>query len=384
MARTKTRALAVHRPSTRKRKQSLDDVFDGGIELPAKRRRLPHHNRVDLGVSTPRSNLLKRRRPHGEPRPVEEAKYNVEPKRRKISARVGSRLSSIDPYERFEESSSPHPNRPLTPLNIDYISDAGDTDYSDDTEGVPTPSWAEMDRYSTYELTSRAKRRVKSGKSGREISYRPWDYVSSGLPPADYFINLPEEEKFFWYGFCRRAKEPSAGLTFEGYWDSNAGEWRRRIAVKENFGRGPEGARPTNWRPEGESLVRRDRHIPASPGHGDLTVDMMSPEEYDLHQLRVRGLLRAVEKAPSPDAEYDEKNRRWKEKFRIVPVPSKVEPLSTLPEHVVNRRMVDGLLDVVESVEVQTPPFGPVAAAVREAKEEWNQWNRQRRPHYWV
>ncbi|KXT16538.1 hypothetical protein AC579_6273 [Pseudocercospora musae] len=387
MARMKARALAVHRPSTRKRKQSPpDDVLDMGIEITTKRRRLPHQNRLDLGSYAPRRTSLKRRRPHGEPRSKEESRYDDEPKRRRVGVRVGSRTSLIDACERFEESSSPHPNRPLTPLNIDYISDAGDTDYSDDTEGVPSPSWAEMGICSTHELMSRAKRRVKSGKSGREISYRPWDPVSSGLPPADYYVNMPEEERIFWYGYCRRAQVASAGLTFEGYWDSNAGEWRRRIAVKHDFGRGPEEASPTKWRPEGESLARRARFVPASPGHGDLTVDMMSPEEYKLHQLRVRGLLRAVENNPWPEFGYGGKNRRRKGKFRIGAVPGQVEPLNTLPEHVVNRRMVDGVLDVIERVEVKSACLGPVAAAVREAEDEWMQWDqqRQRQRQYWV
>ncbi|KXT01799.1 hypothetical protein AC578_2024 [Pseudocercospora eumusae] len=365
MARTKTRALAVQRASTRKRKQADDD----GIEPPSKRQQ---QNRRDVGT---RRNSLKR----GRAQTMEERRCEDQRKRRRISVRREATLIG-----RFEESSSPHPNRPLTPLNIDYISDAGDTDYSDDTEGVPSPSWADMGTYSLRALMSRAKRRVKSGKSGREISYRPWDPVSSGLPPADYYVNMPEAEKSFWYGYCRKAQMACAGLTFEGYWDSNAGEWRRRIAVKHEFGSGLEEASPTNWRPEGESLARRARFVPASPGHGDLTVDMMSPEEYALHQLRVRGLLRAVEQNPSPGFEYDEENRKRKERFRIVPVPSRVEPLNTLSEHVVNRRVVDGLLDVVESVKPESRPLGQAATARKEAEDEWAAWNRREQRQYWV
>ncbi|EME78783.1 uncharacterized protein MYCFIDRAFT_83861 [Pseudocercospora fijiensis CIRAD86] len=151
-----------------------------------------------------------------------------------------------------------------------------------------------------------------------------------------------------------------------------------------DFGRGSEEATRTKWRPEGESLARSERHVPVSPTHGDLPVEMMSPEEYKLHQLRVRGLLRAVEQGPSPGFERNEGHRRREEKFKIVPVPTRFEPADALPEHMVNRRVADGLLDAIESVEAKSSPLGPVEAAVKEAEDEWKRWNQRQQRQYWV
>lgn len=106
-----------------------------------------------------------------------------------------------------------------------------------------------------------------------------------------------------------------------------------------------------------------------------------------MHRLRVRGLLREIEMQDAPPPEV---RRHGDFSFSLAAACRRFEYVDTLTQPVRDRRIVDGLLDMVESAtaeneeEGRLPRLTGFAAAKKEAEEEWMRWNRRGQRHYWV